>query len=320
MSELPGLVDLQVNGYAGVDFTQPTLTIDQVVQVSRVLRLQGIALFCPTIVTAPWDVYTHVLPLLAQAKQALEDLDPDAYAQIAGVHLEGPFISPADGARGVHNLSAIRPASNPEFEVILDLSRGTLRLLTLAPEIDGGLDLVAYASSHGILVGLGHTLASAEIIHAAASAGARFSTHLGNGLPGMIHRHQNPIWAQLSEPRLSALIIADGHHLPSDFVRVVVAVKSVGGVIVTSDSASPAGLPAGEYEFCGKTVRLDMDGRLYDPQSGYLAGSSASLGQCRDWLSKLGFTSPDLAHLCRENALRLINKESTGLPCPERRL
>ncbi len=306
MSEFPGLVDLQVNGCAGIDFTHPALTIDQVIQASKFLCQAGTALFCPTVVTAAREVYAQVLPVISQAKKALEAFDPSAYAQIAGIHLEGPFISPADGARGVHNPTAIRPASISEFEDLLEQSRGALRLLTLAPEISGGLDLAAYASSQGILVGLGHTLASSEIIHAAAIAGARFSTHLGNGLPAMIQRHQNPIWAQLSEPRLSALIIGDGHHLPADFVRVVIAVKSVGGVIVTSDSASPAGLAAGEYEFCGKTVRLDANGRLYDPQSGYLAGSSANLGQCRDWISGLGFTPADLDSLCRQNALRLL--------------
>jgi N-acetylglucosamine-6-phosphate deacetylase len=306
VNELACLVDLQVNGYAGVDFSSPALTIDQVLQAAQNLRRQGTALFCPTIVTAPWEVYTHVIPLLAQAKLVLANLDYNVYAQISGIHLEGPFISPVDGARGVHDLSSIRPASISDFDALLRLSSGTLRLLTLAPEIPGGLELVQHASSLGILVGLGHTLASADVIHEAVAAGARFSTHLGNGLPATIHRHHNPLWAQLTEPALYAMLIADGHHLPAEFVRVVIAVKSMGGVIVTSDAASPAGLPVGDYSFCGKNVRLDQGGKLYDPLTGYLAGSSANLSQCLGWLSGLGIMPHDLDRLCRQNALVLL--------------
>ncbi len=309
MNASPGLVDLQVNGYAGFDFSSPTLTIDQVIQAAKLLREQGTALFCPAVVTAPWPVYTHVLPILAQAKRRLEDLGEFTYAQIAGIHLEGPFISTADGARGVHDLPSILPPSLPACDTLVSLSAGTLRLLTLAPEIPGALDLIRHASEQGILVGLGHTLADSRTIHAAVDAGARFSTHLGNGLPSVIHRHHNPLWAQLADPRLVSFIIADGHHLPADLVKVMVAVKSAGGVVVTSDSASPAGLPAGEYFFCGKTVRLDPDGKLSDPQTGYLAGSSANLQQCQDWLGSLGFTHSELNCLCRDNALSLLGND-----------
>ena len=306
MNQLPGLVDLQVNGYAGIDFTSPALSLDQVLKAAINLRQQGTGLFCPTVVTAPWKVYTHILPLLAQAKKILDGLDHDVYAQISGIHLEGPFISTVDGARGVHNLSAIRPASLPDFDALFDLSNGALRLLTLAPEIPGGLELVCHAASLGILVGLGHTLASADVVHAAAAAGARFSTHLGNGLPATIQRHHNPLWSQLADPRLHTMIITDGHHLPADFVKVVIAVKGKGRVIVTSDAAPPAGLPAGEYSFCGKIVHLDTGGKLYDPQTGYLAGSSANLRQCQAWLSGLGYSVSELACLCRDNALALL--------------
>lgn len=306
MNASPGLVDLQVNGYAGIDFSSPSLSVDQVIQAARILREQGTAYFCPAVVTAPWYVYTHVLPILAQAKERLENLGEEAFAQITGIHLEGPFISPVEGARGVHDASSILPVSLHAFDALVSISSGSLRLLTLAPELPGALELIDHATEQGILVGLGHTLADARTIHAAVDAGACFSTHLGNGLPSVIHRHQNPLWAQLAEVRLVSFIIADGHHLPADLVQVIVAVKSAGGVVVTSDSASPAGLPAGEYAFCGKTVRLDPDGRLFDPLTGYLAGSSANLRQCQDWLGSLGFTYPDLNRLCRENALALL--------------
>jgi N-acetylglucosamine-6-phosphate deacetylase len=306
VNEALGLVDLQVNGYAGIDFASPTLNIGLVIQAAQILREQGTVLFCPAVVTSPWETYRHVLPVLARAKQELAGMDPDVYAQIAGIHLEGPFVSSVDGARGVHDLSFIRPASSSDLDALIELSRGSLRLLTLAPEIQGGLDLVRFAVTRGILIGIGHTLASPAIIHAAVDAGARYSTHLGNGLPSTIHRHQNPLWVQLAEPRLVAMLIADGHHLPADFVKVVISAKSTGGVIVTSDAASPAGLPAGDYSFCGKTVRLDPGGKLFDPQSGYLAGSSANLRQCRDWLSSLGIPPVNLDLLCRENALALL--------------
>ncbi len=294
-----GWVDLQVNGYGGVDFSSPGLGVEQVLAAARALRERGTAAFCPTVVSAAQSTYRRVLPVLAEA---LEE-DPS----LPGIHLEGPFISAADGARGAHPAGNIRPPSLKEFDELYRLARGRVRLLTLAPELPGALELVRHAVELGVVVSIGHTLADSREVWAAAEAGARLATHLGNGLPLQIHRHANPLWPLLACPALKAMLITDGRHLPADFVRVVLAVKGAQGVIITSDSSPAAGLPPGEYTFFGAPARLEPDGTLHNPQTGLLAGSSAVLAGCMAWLSGLGLLSEaELALVGRENALQVL--------------
>lgn len=179
-------------------------------------------------------------------------------------------------------------------------------MITLAPEIDGGLELIEYAVSLGIKVSIGHTMAGGDTIKAAAESGARFSTHLGNGIPQYIHRHENPLWSQLAHPDLVPLVIADGHHLPFDFIQVALATKGSNNVIVVSDSSPAAGLPPGDYHFFGSVSRLDPGGRLYEPSTGYLAGSSATMSVCAAWLSICGMNDRDITRLTSLNARHLV--------------
>jgi len=293
-----GWVDLQVNGYAGVDFSNPDLSAEQVLRTAALLRERGTRAFCPTVVSAAPLTYRRVLPALAEAVQACDD------GSLLGIHLEGPFISPIDGARGAHPLAHVRPPSLQAFDELYRLARGRIRLLTLAPELPGALELLRHAVGMGVRVALGHTLAGSREIWAAAEAGASLATHLGNGLPLSIPRHANPLWPLLACPALSAMLITDGHHLPPDFVRVVLALKGLGGVIVTSDASPAAGLPPGDYHFFGTPARLEPDGRLHSPQSGTLAGSSALLAGCLAWLEAQGLLdAPALRQVGRENAL-----------------
>lgn len=297
----PGWIDLQVNGCAGVDFSSPDLCVEDVLRAARELRARGTRAFCATLVSAAPQTYRRVLPVLAEAAEAAEG------GEILGIHLEGPFISPVDGARGAHPLAHVRPPSLREFDDLHRLARGHLRLLTLAPELPGALELIRHALGMGVRVGLGHTLAGSREVWAAAEAGASLATHLGNGLPALMPRHANPLWPLLACPALSAMLITDGHHLPPDLVRVVLAVKGAGGVIVTSDSSPAAGLPPGDYEFFGTPARLEADGRLYSPQSGTLAGSSAVLSECMAWLERLSLLDEAaLRRVGRENALAAL--------------
>ena len=292
----PAFVDLQVNGYAGVDFSSPDLTPEKVLRAVQALRERGTAAFCPTLVSAAPATYQRNLPLLVEVMAGEPGL--------LGIHMEGPFISAEDGARGVHPREHVRPPSLREFDEYYRLSQGRLRLLTLAPELPGALDLVRHAVEMGVTVSLGHTLADSRAVWAAAEAGASLATHLGNGLPLSIPRHANPLWPLLACPSLKALLITDGHHLPADFVRVVLAVKGAAGVIVTSDSSPAAGLPPGEYTFFGAPARLEADGRLHSPLTGTLAGSSAVLADCMRWLDGLGILSPEeLRFVGYDNAL-----------------
>lgn len=307
-----GFVDLQVNGYAGVNFTSPNLTLAQVQSTARMLYQRGTVSFLPTVITAPWELYEHVLPLLARAMSAENDQN-----QILGIHLEGPYISPRDGARGVHPLAHVRPPSCDEFKTLFNLAQGCIRLLTLAPELPGAIDLIHCASEMGVIVSIGHTLATSQDVQAAVAAGAHASTHLGNGIPTLIERHQNPLWPQLAQPALAALLITDGHHLPADFVRTVLAVKGASHTIITSDAAPAAGLPPGEYEYFGTRTRLEPDGRLHSPQTGTLAGSAATMLQCMNWLAGLDLVDEGgLWNVGRDNALRLLGLEERSFPGP----
>ena len=303
-----GFVDLQVNGYAGINFTSPDLTLEQVSSVAQQLFQQGTLAFLPTVITAPWSFYEQALPRLAQSITALPE-------QLLGIHLEGPYISAEDGARGVHPRAHVRLPSMREFDALYRLAEGRVRLLTLAPELPGALQLIRHAASLGVVVSLGHTLADSQTVQQAVQAGACASTHLGNGLPALVHRHHNPLWSQLAQPDLSAMLITDGHHLPGDFVRTVLAAKGVSRVIATSDVAPAGGLPPGEYEFFGTFTRLEANGRLHSPQTGTLAGSASTMLQCLNWLASLEVLDEGgLWAVGRDNPLRLLGLAPEALP------
>jgi len=303
-----GFVDLQVNGFAGRDFSSPALTYDDVAAVAEALARRGTAAFCPTVVTSPPAVYEHVLPILARAAR-----DAGLPSRVLGIHLEGPFISPADGAVGAHPRAHVQPASLTALDHLLDLCEGRLRLITLAPEVDGAIELIVRAREAGLAVSIGHTLAGAEQIAQAVRAGATLSTHLGNGCPNQIHRHDNPIWPQLAEAALTAMLITDGHHLPPAVIRAVLAAKGPGRVIVTSDSVSVAGLPPGPYETLGTKVVLEPSGRVRNLNAPTLAGSSACMMDCMNHLAGLGALSEaDLWRVGRDNALAAIGAPATA--------
>lgn len=305
-----GFVDLQVNGFAGVDFSCAELTLEQVEQVCAALSRRGTLAFCPTVVTASRDIYRQVLPLLARAVR-----ESAAWpARLLGIHLEGPFISPEDGAVGVHPARHVRPPSIEFFEELHALAEGSLVLMTLAPELPGALDLIHRARQAGVVVSIGHTLASAAAIRAAISAGATLSTHLGNGCPNLIHRHANPIWPQLAAPELSAMLISDGHHLPPEVIAVTLAAKGSRRIIITSDAAPAAGLPPGEYGFFGSRVLLEPSGRLRNLERDSLAGSSATMLECMNFLVGLRLLSAaDLWRVSRDNPLSALGLNATIL-------
>jgi N-acetylglucosamine-6-phosphate deacetylase len=289
-----------VNGFLGVDFSAPGLKEDDVARVSSELARRGTGAFCPTVVTSSLEVYEENLPVLARATE--EELP----ARILGIHLEGPFISPAEGARGAHPREHCRAPDPALLERLLELARGRAALLTLAPELEGACPLVERATRSGLAVGIGHTLAGPDEIARAVEAGARFSTHLGNGLPSSVDRHSNPLWPQLAEDRLAGLFITDGHHLPAEFTRTALRAKGARGFVVTSDSSSVAGLPPGEYEALGARVVLEPAGRLGLAGTRYLAGSSACMLDCMNHLASLGeLDEAGLAAVGRTNALAL---------------
>ncbi len=309
-----GFVDLQVNGYLGIDFSGPDLTIDKVRQVVERLRERGTVAFCPTVITSSLELYESNLPVLARCLK-----EPDLAGVLLGQHLEGPFISPDDGARGAHPAEHVQVPSVGLLDRLRALAKDTIAILTVAPERPGALALIDYAVKCGITVSLGHHHADAETIRRACDLGAVASTHLGNGIGNLIPRHPNPLWDQLDEERLAVMLITDGHHLPASFIRVVVRVKGVGRVIVVSDSAPLAGFPPGEYDCMGQKVVLEPGGRIWNPVGQHLVGSSACLIDCMNYLAGLGvFSESDLWQLGFHNPLALIRKSIPGVPFSER--
>jgi N-acetylglucosamine-6-phosphate deacetylase len=182
-------------------------------------------------------------------------------------------------------------------------------MLTLAPELANAARLIEHAVRQGIVVSLGHTLADTRALSEAADAGATALTHLGNGVPNILPRHLNPIWAGLAEDRLSAMIITDGHHLPPELIKTILRAKGGQRCIVVSDASPMAGMPPGRYETLGNQVVLEPDGKLHNPEKGCLVGSSANISQCIAYLEKLRFLTPEeLDAVGRGNAEKLLRR------------
>ncbi|WP_224387960.1 N-acetylglucosamine-6-phosphate deacetylase [Pseudonocardia sp. ICBG1293] len=263
----PGLVDLQVNGYAGYDVNGESVEPGEVRALVRALAAVGTTTVVPTVITASEAAITRALRAVARA--------------IPYVHVEGPFIAVEDGPRGVHPADQVRPPDTAELERWQTACDGLVGMVTLSPHHPGTSAFVADATARGVLVAIGHTGASPEQIHAAADAGASLSTHLGNGAHALLPRHPNHLWAQLADDRLSAGFIADGHHLPPDTLRAMLRAKGPERSFLVSDSVALAGLPPGEYTTpVGGRVELSAEGRLAELGTPYLAGAARCLAEC----------------------------------------
>ncbi len=265
----PAFWDLQVNGRWGVSFSDPSLTADQVAAIVLAQAALGTAQLCPTLISAPAADMLHGLRTIAEAC----DRRPDVAARVAGLHLEGPYLSGLDGYRGAHPFSALRDPDWDEFRRMQDASGGRVALVTLAPERPGALAFIAQLAATGVIVAIGHTAADGATLRAAADAGARLSTHLGNGIAAELPRHPNPIWHQAADDRLTATLIADGHHLDPSTLRVLARAKGPGRVLLVSDASPLAGLPPGTYG----PWAVEPSGRVVVAGTPYLAGASRGL-------------------------------------------
>jgi N-acetylglucosamine-6-phosphate deacetylase len=299
--EIPGYADLQVNGYKGVDFSSQDLTSDKIRFVCRELKSQKIIAFLPTVVTSIMEVYEHNLPLLAEAmdKQEIGNLIP-------GIHLEGPFLSDSE-ARGVHNPDWMLPLEVDYFNRLFELAEGKIKMLTISAELSGAESFCDYVSGLGVTVSLGHQMATETEIDHLSETGAVSLTHLGNGLPFLIQRHHNPLFAGMANDRLTAMIITDGFHLPPSVIKTIIRAKGIGKVVIVSDSSPVAGLAPGNYKVFGDNVVLEESGFLYNPKTGYLAGSSYTIKQCMEYLASLNLLSEqELLEVGFYNPLKLI--------------
>ncbi len=301
---LPGLIDMQVNGYAGHDINDADPAADTVIAVGSALTAQGVTGWCPTVITGTPEAMLARLRAIAQANRRM----PADAARILGIHVEGPFLAADEGPRGAHPAEHLRQPDLAELRRWQQASGGLVRVVTLAPELPGAVEFIEAAVAQEIVVAVGHTAATAEQIHAAAAAGARMSTHLGNGAHAMLPRHPNYLWAQAADDRLTAGFIADGHHLPVDTFKVLLRAKGVDRAVLVSDVAALAGLPPGRYRTpVGGDVEILADGRLAMPGSGLLAGSGAVLADCLRWTVRTaGIPLPDATRMATENPARLL--------------
>lgn len=272
-----GLIDLQVNGCCGFDVNTQHLTPEVIVGLVDVMLTRGVTCFAPTIITSSEEQICRALKVIAGTRKS----HARAASCIPFVHVEGPHISPLDGYRGAHPIEWVRPPSIDEFSRWQHAAGGIVGLVTLSPHWDESPAYIAELCKSGVHVSIGHTHASPEQIRLAVEAGARLSTHLGNGIAPEIARHHNPIWAQLGEDRLTATFIADGHHVPPDMLRSMVRAKGAERSVLVSDSVALAGMPPGIYITpVGGRVEMQAGGKLCVFGSELLAGSTASLAHC----------------------------------------
>lgn len=270
----PGWIDIQVNGFAGHDVNAAGTMPQAFEEMTLRLHAVGVTRFLPTVITHSVEHMMRCLRGVADARR-ISLVVRDA---VAGIHLEGPFISPEDGARGAHPREHVTLPDTELFDALQEAAEGTIRLVTLAPELPGAIELIEHLCQRGIVVALGHTLGDGDAVRAAVEAGAGLSTHLGNGVPAMLPRHPNVIWEQLAEPRLRASAIFDGHHLPRSVMRVLYHIKEADRLVLTSDAVALAGMPTGIYEEqVGGKVELHPNGRLTMHGTQYLAGSASTL-------------------------------------------
>ena len=261
---LPGLVDLQVNGYFGEEFL--TADADGWARVSTRLPQTGTTAFLPTFITAPSGVLTAGLRAAAALIPALP-----AGARVLGVHVEGPFISPR--WKGAHNEAWITEPSAGAVAELLDAGRGVLQLVTLAPERPGGMSAVTRLTEAGVLVSVGHSDATARQVAEAADHGARMVTHLFNAQRPMHHREPGVVGQALTDERLTSGLIADMHHV-SPQVCVLAFRAAPGRICAVTDAAACAGMPPGSYQLGGEPIELPPgDGEPPVRGDGTLAGS-----------------------------------------------
>jgi N-acetylglucosamine-6-phosphate deacetylase len=296
----PGWVDIQVNGFAGVDYNAPTAPHEEIARSVRVQYSAGVTRFYPTVITGAPDDMLGALKNLTRAKETLAE-----GAAMDGFHVEGPHISPDDGPRGAHPKRWVRPPDIDEFRRWQEATGGRIRLVTLAPEWPGAPKYIEAVVAQNVVVSIGHTAAEARHIADAVSAGATMSTHLGNGAHGVMRRHPNYIWEQLAEDRLRASFIVDGIHLPTSFLKVGLRAKGMDRAVLVTDASSPAGCPPGRYRLGEQDVDLTSDNRVVLAGQERLAGSALRMDRGVENLMRLGELSlADAVRLATVNAAR----------------
>ena len=302
--------DLQVNGFAGVDFNRPGLTGEELMRAGQALWAHGVAGFFPTVITASLNAMARTLETIRRAREG----SPVLARAVRGIHLEGPFICPQDGPRGAHPRDHVRDPDWETFCRLQEAAGGHIRLVTLAPERPRALEIIERLRTSGVVVAIGHTDATEADIDAAVKAGAQLSTHLGNGAHAVLPRHRNYIQKQLATDGLLTSIIVDGHHLAEYFVKNVVRCKGPERVILVTDAMAAAGAAPGMYRLGEVLAEAQPDGVVRLPGTPYLAGSSLTMDRAVANVRRFtGITLAQALGMATEHPRRLWPEWSGGL-------
>jgi N-acetylglucosamine-6-phosphate deacetylase len=308
-----GFFDLQLNGFAGVDFNSNHATPESVEAMSKQLLHQGVEGILVTLITDSLPLMAARLRHLVQLRQELAPFRK----LVRGFHIEGPFINPADGYRGAHPRDAVLTAEKSAMQELLDAAGGFTRLVTLAPECDPGLKVTRMLSDSGVVVSAGHTDASLETLKAAIDAGLTMFTHLGNGCPSVVPRHDNIIHRVLSlREELWLCFIADGAHIPFFVLKTYLDLVGTERAIVVTDAMAGAGCGPGRYRLGRLELDIGDDLIARSPDGLHLAGSTVTMKQSLANLTeKLGFSSEVASSLLSENPRRAMREpDETELP------
>lgn len=303
----PGLIDIQINGYMGVDFSDQDLSAEMMQKATYALWKEGVTSYLPTVITRDQERLARSFALLAESLK-----DGIISASIPGFHLEGPYISPVQGYRGAHPEQYIRPPDWKEFSALQERAQDAIKLVALAPELEGSIPFIRKCRESGVVVSLAHHNGSPENIEQAVEAGAVLSGHLGNGCANEINRHHNPLWPQLANDGLSISIIADGSHLTREEVRTFFKVKGAERTILVSDALSFAGLPPGMYEKDGEIYELTGEVVKF-PSENVLAGAAMPLNKCIENILRFTQCSlEDAIRMASTNPARLMGLDHLG--------
>lgn len=304
----PKWVDLQVNGRIGVSFTDESLTVEGVKKITDTLNAADTEYFLPTICTCPDKRAVKSLQTIRAAMKK----HPECLRSILGFHMEGPFISSTPGYSGAHNREWTRDPDTAVYDRWMDASDGLVRLVTICGMRKGAEEFARYVSAKGTVVSLGHTpLTKTGDIDRMVKAGVKTWTHLGNGMPNEVPRHNNQIWTALAHRGLMPMFISDGFHLPKEMLHVFVRSRPLDDLITVSDCSYPGGLKPGSYWKNGRESVLEPNGFLRSPSTNSLAGSSCLMRDCVKTLNspEVGLSLGDCEKIARINPLRLIGME-----------
>jgi N-acetylglucosamine-6-phosphate deacetylase len=266
----PPLFDMQINGFAGVDFQRDDLSLAGLSRAVRALRLAGCGRFLFTLMTAEWGKLTARLRRAVALRAESEELQ----SAMAGWHIEGPFLSAKPGFHGAHDPALMLDPAPEKIRELRALTGRDPLLLTIAPERPGALDAISLAVSLGLKVSLGHTDASAEIIQAAVQAGATGFTHLGNACPRELDRHDNILWRVLDMPGLTVSLIPDRIHVSPALFRLVHKLMPAQSILYVSDAMSAAGVGPGRYTLGALELEVGPDEVVRQPGQTNFAGSA----------------------------------------------